>query len=60
MVTKKTFIITIVAMCILFMLILGLFYYYHISEINNIIEQKSTLNIIENKRPEGFENVVVE
>ncbi len=60
MVSKKTFIITIAVICILFISILGAFYYYHVNEIEKMKEEKDQITLIQNQETTGLENIIVE
>ena len=58
MISKKTFITTIVVLVILFSTILVSFYFYHINKIQTIIKENDFT--ILNNEPTGLENVIVE
>lgn len=60
MVSKKTFINTILILCLLFIGILTAFYFYYENKIDKIEASKENITIIQNSEPTGLENIIVE
>ncbi|MCI9177173.1 MAG: hypothetical protein HFJ28_00965 [Clostridia bacterium] len=61
MIQKKTFIITIILICIFFLGILAGFAFYHVSKIKELKKEKENITIIQNNNEiTGLENVIVE
>ena len=60
MVSKKTFINTILILCLLFIGILAAFYFYYENKIDKIEARKENITIIQNSEITGLENIIVE
>ena len=60
MVSKKTFINTILILCLLFIGILAAFYFYYENKIDKIEASKENITIIQNSEITGLENIIVE
>lgn len=60
MVSKKTFINTILILCLLFIGILTAFYFYYENKIDKIEASKENITIIQNSEITGLENIIVE
>ena len=61
MVQKKTFMTTIVLICIFLLGMLAGFAYYHVSKIKELEKEKENITILQNSsEPTGLENVIVE
>lgn len=60
MVSKKTFIITVVAMSIGFIAILIGTLYYHFNTVEQLKKEKEGITIVQNSEVTGLENVVIE
>ena len=60
MVSKKTFIITVVAISIGFIAILMGTLYYHFHTVEQLKKEKEGIKIVQNSEVTGLENVVIE
>lgn len=60
MISKRTFINTILILCLLFLGILSGFYFYYENKIEKIEASKENITIIQNSEPTGLENIIVE
>lgn len=60
MIQRKTFIITIIAIVIFFLTIIGSLIYYHFYKIEDLKQQKENIMIIPSDEPTGLENLTLE